>query len=83
MLLEREYIQKCEKASLKCCFMEFCQAVIRALCTIIDAFHFPTAAMSAEGGADISTDAAEIQTALTKRVLPALQVHLVWFSHLL
>ncbi|BDA46528.1 probable small subunit processome component 20 homolog [Coccomyxa sp. Obi] len=53
------------------------KAVIRALCAIIDAFHFPTAATSAEGGADISADAAEIQTALTKRVLPALQMHLV------
>lgn len=57
------------------------QAVIRAVCAIIDAFHFPTVAeatlTSAEGGVDISADAAEIQTALIKRVLPALQTHLV------
>lgn len=57
------------------------QAVIRSVCAIIDAFHFPTVAeaalTSAEGGADVSADAAEIQTALTKRVLPALQTHLV------
>lgn len=63
------------KGAISKCF--FFQAVIRALCAIIDAFHFPTAATSAEGDADISADATEIQTALTKRVLPALQVHLV------
>lgn len=59
----------------------YMQAVIRSVCAIIDAFHFPTVAeaalTSAEGGADVSADAAEIQTALIKRVLPALQTHLV------
>ena len=57
------------------------QAVIRSVCAIIDAFHFPTVAeaalTSAEGGADVSADAAGIHTALIKRVLPALQTHLV------
>ncbi len=76
------YVMQCWLAENTCAFD---QAVIRAVCVIIDAFHFPTAAdaamTSAEGGeditADISADSAEIETTLTKRVLPALQMHLV------
>ena len=68
------------------------QAVIRAVCAIIDAFHFATelpeepaqAAPSAEAAPHSSGQApkdaayvADIQKALAKRVLPALQKQLV------
>ena len=68
------------------------QAIIRAVCAIIDAFHFATevpedaAAASSPGEAvpqslaQVPKDAAyvaDIQKALAKRVLPALQKQLV------
>jgi len=76
------------------------QAVIRAVCAVIDAFHFPLpedaeaaaapaaaalgeagpapAAAAAAGPAEAAADAArEIQAALVRRVLPALQAQLV------
>lgn len=75
------------------------QAIIRAVCAIIDAFHFATEATAdsetaEEPGADSSEVATlnatpealadkdyaeDIQKALAKRVLPALQKQLVCF----
>ena len=76
--------------------LECLQAIIRAVCAIIDAFHFATelpeeaaeAAASADAAQQPSAQApkdaayvADIQKALAKRVLPALQKQLV--QHLL
>ena len=66
---------------------ECLQAIIRAVCAIIDAFHFATelpeeaaeAAAPAEAaqGPKDAAYVADIQKALAKRVLPALQKQLV------
>ena len=57
------------------------QAVIRAVCAIIDAFHFPLAATddgtSTAVQPEPDPEAEEIQAALIKRILPALQAQLV------